>query len=175
MDASGKAFYTRSLRRLTPELQWDKKVFDEIVIPQLETSVNKDNVEEEHIGNTIIHEFFTKTRLNEKRSAHRLYNNNKEQRQLPPDLDNADLQPTEHPEQPEDILPPPGLEQPPPVDTYIHPTPKAMAKPDAYKPTHRLTSNPLQSWDSSTIPWTLRSSPWRKMRTRLRRGTWRQS
>eukprot|EP00971_Amphidinium_carterae_P350569 6491626-Amphidinium_carterae.1 len=26
MDESGKAFYTRSLTRLTPELQWDKKI-----------------------------------------------------------------------------------------------------------------------------------------------------
>eukprot|EP00971_Amphidinium_carterae_P103272 2044043-Amphidinium_carterae.3 len=74
MDASGKAFYTRSLTRLTPELQWDKKVFDKMVIPQLDTSTNEDSVEEEHIGTTIIDEFFTKTRLNEKQSAHRLYN-----------------------------------------------------------------------------------------------------
>eukprot|EP00971_Amphidinium_carterae_P302762 6015951-Amphidinium_carterae.1 len=84
MGESGKAFYTRSLTRLTPELQWDKRVFDKIVIPQLDISMNEDYVEEEYIGKTIIDEFFTKTRLNEKQSAHRLYNNNKEQRQLPP-------------------------------------------------------------------------------------------
>eukprot|EP00971_Amphidinium_carterae_P140956 2792928-Amphidinium_carterae.2 len=105
----------------------------------MDTSMNEDYVEEEHSGKTIINEFFTKTRLNEKQSAHRLYNNNKEQRQVPLDLDNADLQAAEHPEQPDDILPPPGLEQPRPFDTYIHPTLKAMAKPEAYKPTHRLT------------------------------------
>eukprot|EP00971_Amphidinium_carterae_P162079 3212954-Amphidinium_carterae.5 len=101
MDESGKAFYTRSLTRLTLELQWDKKMSS----------------------------FFTKTRLNEKQSAHRLYNNNKEQRQLPPDLDNADLPSAEQPEHPEDILPPPSLDQPPPTDTYIHPTPNAMQPP----------------------------------------------
>eukprot|EP00971_Amphidinium_carterae_P292776 5812538-Amphidinium_carterae.2 len=66
MDESGKVFHTWSLTRLTPELERDRKVFDKIVIPQLDTSMNKDYVEEEHIGKTIIDEFFTKTRLNEK-------------------------------------------------------------------------------------------------------------
>eukprot|EP00971_Amphidinium_carterae_P000883 17174-Amphidinium_carterae.4 len=39
MDESGKAFYTQTLTRLTPELQWDKKVYDKINIPQLDTSI----------------------------------------------------------------------------------------------------------------------------------------
>eukprot|EP00971_Amphidinium_carterae_P163980 3251173-Amphidinium_carterae.1 len=43
-------------------------------------------VEEEHIGKDIM-EFFTKTRLTEKQPGHRLWVNNKETRQTPPDLD----------------------------------------------------------------------------------------
>eukprot|EP00971_Amphidinium_carterae_P311461 6190398-Amphidinium_carterae.2 len=38
-DNSKKVFYTRSLTRLTPELQWDKKLFDNINIPQMDTSL----------------------------------------------------------------------------------------------------------------------------------------
>eukprot|EP00971_Amphidinium_carterae_P289051 5739267-Amphidinium_carterae.1 len=121
MDESRKAFYTRRLTRLTPELQWDKQVYDKLVIPQMYSSMNEDYAEEEHIGKRIIDEFFNKTRLNVKQSAHRLYNNsnninnniiNKEQRQVPPNLDNAELPSTEHPEHPEDSLPSPSLEQP---------------------------------------------------------------
>eukprot|EP00971_Amphidinium_carterae_P200256 3974317-Amphidinium_carterae.1 len=116
---------------------------------------------EEHIGKAIMQEFFTKTQLTEKQPGYRLWVNNKETRQTPPDLDN--LQPdtvvdltvkeeiavdnaTLH------IPPPPGLEQPIPhpeelpqetipelpvqapnvVDT-------ATSQPiEAYKPTHRL-------------------------------------
>eukprot|EP00971_Amphidinium_carterae_P214102 4248914-Amphidinium_carterae.4 len=69
-DNLGKVFYTRSLTRLTPELQWDKKVFDKINIPQLDTSMNADYVEEDHTGKTIIDEFFAKRRLNKKQSGH---------------------------------------------------------------------------------------------------------
>eukprot|EP00971_Amphidinium_carterae_P270870 5375259-Amphidinium_carterae.1 len=68
MHKSGKAFYTWSLTRLTPELQWGKKVHDKIIITQMDTSMNEDYMEEEHIGKTIIDELFTKTRLNEKQS-----------------------------------------------------------------------------------------------------------
>eukprot|EP00971_Amphidinium_carterae_P198156 3932714-Amphidinium_carterae.1 len=134
MDESGKAFYTQSLTRLTPELQWDKKVFDKIVTPQMDTSMNEDYVEEEHIGKTITDEIFTGTKLNEKQSAHRLYYNNKEQRQLPQDLDNADLHSTEHPEHPEDIT-------------------------------------TTRTWTTSTNRHLHTYSPWRTMRTRLRRRT----
>eukprot|EP00971_Amphidinium_carterae_P298399 5929025-Amphidinium_carterae.1 len=49
-------------------------------------------------------------------------------------LSNQNIQKTE------DTLPPPGLEQPPSIDTYIHPAPKAMAKPDAFKPSDCLTT-----------------------------------
>eukprot|EP00971_Amphidinium_carterae_P350728 6491711-Amphidinium_carterae.2 len=84
-DNAGKVFYTRSLTSLTPELQWDKKVFDKINIPQLDTSMNEDYVEEEHIGKTTIDEVFTKTGLNEKQSGHRLWNNSKEPRHQPPE------------------------------------------------------------------------------------------
>eukprot|EP00971_Amphidinium_carterae_P108450 2147478-Amphidinium_carterae.1 len=48
MDESGIAIYTRSLTRLTPELQWGKEVFDKITTPQMD-SMNEDYVEEEHI------------------------------------------------------------------------------------------------------------------------------
>eukprot|EP00971_Amphidinium_carterae_P050837 1001008-Amphidinium_carterae.2 len=143
MDNNGKVFYTCSLTRLTPELQWDKKVGDNIDIPQMETSMNEGYVEEEHIDKTIIEEFFTKTRLNQKQLGHRLWVNNKE-RHFPPDLDNADLPATDNPTT-TDIPPPPGLEPPQseqseqPAYPYVHPTPKAMAKRDTYKPTHRLT------------------------------------
>eukprot|EP00971_Amphidinium_carterae_P348942 6490753-Amphidinium_carterae.6 len=76
--------------------------------------MNEDYVEEKHIGKTIIDGFFTKTRLNEKQSAHRLYNNNNnnnnnnnynnnnEQRQVPLDLDKTALHADEHPTQAED-------------------------------------------------------------------------
>eukprot|EP00971_Amphidinium_carterae_P273397 5425955-Amphidinium_carterae.2 len=134
--------------------------------------MNEDYVEEEHIGKTIINEFLTKTRLNEKQSAHRLYysNNNKEdQRQVPPNLDNAHLHADEHPAQAEDILQPPGLEQPQPVDTYIHPT-ESNGKAGGLQ-----AYNLLQSLDSLTVSWRPRSSPWRTLRTRRRRTPWRQS
>eukprot|EP00971_Amphidinium_carterae_P160317 3178206-Amphidinium_carterae.1 len=68
-DNTGKVFYTCNLTRLTPELQWDKKVFDNIDIPRMDTSMNEDYVEEKHIGKTIIDKFFTMTRLNQKKSG----------------------------------------------------------------------------------------------------------
>eukprot|EP00971_Amphidinium_carterae_P119193 2361026-Amphidinium_carterae.1 len=77
-DNPEKPFYTRSLTRLPPELQWDKKIWDSIVFPQLDLTMNENYVEEEHIGKTIIQEFFTKTRLTEKQPGHRLWVNNKE-------------------------------------------------------------------------------------------------
>eukprot|EP00971_Amphidinium_carterae_P015026 296923-Amphidinium_carterae.3 len=63
-----------------------------------------------------------------------------------PHLDNADLPSTEQPDTTNDIPPPPGLEQPhleppeKPIDHYIDPTPNAMARPNNFKPTHKLTS-----------------------------------
>eukprot|EP00971_Amphidinium_carterae_P274853 5453888-Amphidinium_carterae.1 len=68
-----KPFYTRSLTRLPPELQWDKKIWDNIVFPQLDLTMNENYLEEEHIGKAIMQEFFTKTRLTEKQPGHRLW------------------------------------------------------------------------------------------------------
>eukprot|EP00971_Amphidinium_carterae_P276572 5488481-Amphidinium_carterae.1 len=48
-------------------------------------------MEEEHIGKAIMQEFFTKTL--DKQPVHRLWVNNKETRQAPPDLGNAQVQP----------------------------------------------------------------------------------
>eukprot|EP00971_Amphidinium_carterae_P235782 4679317-Amphidinium_carterae.4 len=108
--------------------------------------MNEDYVEEEHIGKTIIDELFTKTRLSQKQPGNRLWVNN-EERHLPPDLDNADLPSTDNADNAttNDISPPPALEltqskqSEQPTYTYVHPTSKAIAKPDTYKPTHRLT------------------------------------
>eukprot|EP00971_Amphidinium_carterae_P312912 6218539-Amphidinium_carterae.2 len=96
MDASGKAFYTQSLTRLTPELQWDKKVFDKIVIQSSDSFLqiltmlifNPQNIQN-----------------NQKTFYHHQDLNNHHQS----------------------------------TPTYVQHQ-KTMAKPDAYKPTHRLTS-----------------------------------
>eukprot|EP00971_Amphidinium_carterae_P215490 4277293-Amphidinium_carterae.1 len=40
--------------------QWDKKIFDAIDIPQLDTTINADYTEEDDIGKAIIEQFFTK-------------------------------------------------------------------------------------------------------------------
>eukprot|EP00971_Amphidinium_carterae_P169231 3352680-Amphidinium_carterae.1 len=86
----------------------------------MDTLMNEDYIEEEHNGKHIIIDFFTKTRLNDKQPGHRLWINNKN-RQNPPDLDNADLPSIDNTTKPDNIQPPPA------------------AKPDAYKPTQRLT------------------------------------
>eukprot|EP00971_Amphidinium_carterae_P237831 4721670-Amphidinium_carterae.1 len=44
-------------------------------------------VEDEAIGKDIINEFFTKQRMTSKQPGHRLWVNNKETRDTPPDLD----------------------------------------------------------------------------------------
>eukprot|EP00971_Amphidinium_carterae_P182865 3628924-Amphidinium_carterae.1 len=54
--------------------------------------MNDNYVEEEHIGKEIMQEFFTKMRLTDIQPGHRLWVNNKETRQSPPNLDN--LQPS---------------------------------------------------------------------------------
>eukprot|EP00971_Amphidinium_carterae_P050983 1003818-Amphidinium_carterae.1 len=48
--------------------------------------MSENYAEEEHIGKAIMQEFFTKTRLTEKQPGHRLWVNDKETRQTPPDL-----------------------------------------------------------------------------------------
>eukprot|EP00971_Amphidinium_carterae_P249536 4953070-Amphidinium_carterae.2 len=53
--------------------------------------MSENYAEEGHIGKAVMQEFFTKTRLTEKQPGHRLWVNNKETRQTPPDLDS--LQP----------------------------------------------------------------------------------
>eukprot|EP00971_Amphidinium_carterae_P091955 1820630-Amphidinium_carterae.1 len=106
-------------------------------------------------------EFFTKTRLTDQRPGHRLWVNNKETRQAPPDLDNVQTQPddvVDNPDkevtidtQPVHIPPPPDLEQPLPQPEPVLPdtipevpvqVPDAAPAADTapYKPTHRLTS-----------------------------------
>eukprot|EP00971_Amphidinium_carterae_P315869 6278981-Amphidinium_carterae.1 len=109
--------------------------------------------EEEHIGKSIMQEFFTKTRLTEKQPAHRLWVNNKETRQTPPDLENlqpdkiVDLTSKEEitvDTDPVHIPPPPGLVQ----QETVPELPVQGGEPimdldadkttEAYKPTHRL-------------------------------------
>eukprot|EP00971_Amphidinium_carterae_P141647 2806402-Amphidinium_carterae.2 len=94
----------------------------------MDTTMNEDYIEEEHIGKHIIGEFFTRTWLNLKHYGHRVWVN-KQDRHLPPDLDNADLQAADNTTEPDKIQPPPGLDpaqpaQPPPTYTYIYPTQK---------------------------------------------------
>eukprot|EP00971_Amphidinium_carterae_P049971 984923-Amphidinium_carterae.1 len=91
--------------------------------------MNAEYVEEEHIGKTIIDEFFTKTRLNVRQSGHRLWINSKGSATTPR-FDNADLHSTDQPDiATNDIPPPPGLEQPQleqperQIDNNVHPTP----------------------------------------------------
>eukprot|EP00971_Amphidinium_carterae_P207422 4115431-Amphidinium_carterae.1 len=111
-------------------------------------------------------EFFTRTRLTEKQPGHRLWVNNKETRQTPPDLDNlqpdtiVDLTVKEEITMDNDpiqsgirnplpLLPPLGLEQPIPHPQEMHqetmadmPTSRDTADKVAdsapYKPTHRM-------------------------------------
>eukprot|EP00971_Amphidinium_carterae_P083347 1649624-Amphidinium_carterae.3 len=98
--------------------------------------MNKNYAEEEHIGKAIIDQYFTRTRLTQKQSGHRLWINKEVQQ--PPDLEQSEVQQEEQSTQEQDtIQPPPGLEQPA-TYTYIHRTPKAMAR-ESYKPQHRLT------------------------------------
>eukprot|EP00971_Amphidinium_carterae_P034813 685334-Amphidinium_carterae.2 len=102
-------------------------------------------------------EFFTKTRLTDKQPGHRLWVNNKERRQAPPDLDNVQAQPddvVDNPDrevtvdtQPVHIPPPPGLEQPLPQpetalpDTIPEvPVQVPNAAPAAAQPTQLHTS-----------------------------------
>eukprot|EP00971_Amphidinium_carterae_P323610 6430880-Amphidinium_carterae.2 len=129
----------------------------------MDLTTSENYLEEEHIGKAIMQEFFTKTRLTEKQPGHRLWVNNKETRQTPPDLDNL------HPDKivdlttkeeitvdivPVHIPPPPGLEQtiPHPEEMVVDTMPElpvsggepivdidADKMTEAYKPTHRLT------------------------------------
>eukprot|EP00971_Amphidinium_carterae_P154767 3068574-Amphidinium_carterae.6 len=118
---------------MTPEQQWDKKIFENIDIPQMDTTMNAHYTEGEDIGKAIIEEFFQKTRLTQKQPGHRLWINNKEVQQ-PPDLDNAGGEQQEEQQtlQQDTIQPPPGLDLP--EHNYIHPTPKSQGRPDNYKP-----------------------------------------
>eukprot|EP00971_Amphidinium_carterae_P278717 5533075-Amphidinium_carterae.1 len=97
----------------------------------LDTTMKPDYSEEAVIGKSIIDQYFTKVRLNEKQAGHNLWANKKEAHN-PPDLYNGGQQeqlnePLQPPsEDVEPIQPPPGLEQP---SQFVHPTSKAMAKP----------------------------------------------
>eukprot|EP00971_Amphidinium_carterae_P222326 4412796-Amphidinium_carterae.1 len=129
--------------------------------------MSENYAEEEHIGKSIMQEFFTKTRLTEKQPGHRLWVNNKETQQTPSDLDNfqpdkiVDLTAKEEivvDSDPIHIPPPPGLEQPMPqlpmTNNLAQAEPQTIPEmptsrdiPDKvedaeaapYKPTHRLT------------------------------------
>eukprot|EP00971_Amphidinium_carterae_P089885 1779508-Amphidinium_carterae.4 len=104
--------------------------------------MSKDYTKKEDIGKAITDKYFTKTRLTQKQSGHPFWISNKEVQQ-PLDLEHAGEQQEEQSTlKPNTVDPPPGLEQPA-TYTYIHPTPKAMAKQDNYKPPHRLTSKEL--------------------------------
>eukprot|EP00971_Amphidinium_carterae_P322192 6404172-Amphidinium_carterae.1 len=119
--------------------QWDKTVFENIHIAHMDTTMNKDYTEEEHIGKGITDQYFTKTRLTQNQSGQTLWINNKEVQQ-PPDLDQPQLQQEESSTAKQDTTqPPPSLEQPA-AYTYILATPNAMAKQESHKPPHRLTS-----------------------------------
>eukprot|EP00971_Amphidinium_carterae_P350661 6491675-Amphidinium_carterae.2 len=116
-----KVFYTRSVTRMKTEQPWNKKIFDAIDIPQLDTTMNADYTEEDDIGKAIIEQFFTKTRLTTKQPSHRLMVNNKEIQQ-PPDLDKQEQQQDEYITTigAETIQPPPGLDIA--QHTYVQPT-----------------------------------------------------
>eukprot|EP00971_Amphidinium_carterae_P206994 4106867-Amphidinium_carterae.1 len=58
----GKIFYTRR----GPEFDKDDNRATSIDIPQMDTTMDADYIEEDHIGNAIIEQFFTKTRLTQK-------------------------------------------------------------------------------------------------------------
>eukprot|EP00971_Amphidinium_carterae_P211780 4202414-Amphidinium_carterae.3 len=59
-DNNGKIFHTRSLTRMTTDGQWDKRGFENIEMPQMDTPMNKDYTEED-IGKAIIDQYFTET------------------------------------------------------------------------------------------------------------------
>eukprot|EP00971_Amphidinium_carterae_P280527 5568905-Amphidinium_carterae.1 len=108
-------------------------------------------------------EFFTKTRLTGKQPGHRLWVNNKETRQTPPDLDKVqpdkivDLTAKEEISMdidPIHIPPPPGLDNPIPHPEEMAPIPELPVQggepildnpvdtartTESYKLTHRLT------------------------------------
>eukprot|EP00971_Amphidinium_carterae_P277290 5503222-Amphidinium_carterae.2 len=66
-DNNRTVLYTKRLTRMTTNRQWDKTVFENIQIPQMDTTMNKDYTEEEEeeedIGKAIIDQYFTKARL----------------------------------------------------------------------------------------------------------------
>eukprot|EP00971_Amphidinium_carterae_P011701 230249-Amphidinium_carterae.2 len=108
---------------MTTDRQWDKSVFENIEIPQMDTAMNKDYTKEQDIGKAIIDLYFIKTRHMQVQSGHQLWiNNNKEK-------NNSHLSKTRFK---------PSSEQQA-TYTYIHPTANAMARQDNYKPPHRLT------------------------------------
>eukprot|EP00971_Amphidinium_carterae_P041561 816197-Amphidinium_carterae.1 len=136
-ENNDKIVYTQSLTRMTPKQHWNREVFESIDVPQMDTTMNADYTEEDNIGKAIIEQFFTKTRLTQKQpGTFRLWVNNKDVQQ-PPDLENAGPLQDEHITTEQDAIQlQPGLD--PVVLNYVHPTPKPMAKPDNYKPSHRL-------------------------------------
>eukprot|EP00971_Amphidinium_carterae_P240687 4778125-Amphidinium_carterae.1 len=78
-----------------------------------------------------------------------------QQRQQPPDLEHPGEQQQEQSTlEPHTIQPPPGLEQPA-AFTYIHPTPKSLARQDNYRPPHRLTGK-------QPPPIVIQVQPWRQ-------------
>eukprot|EP00971_Amphidinium_carterae_P228284 4528161-Amphidinium_carterae.3 len=109
-------------------------------------------------------------RLTPNQPEHRLWVNSKEVQQ-PPDLDGK--QQEEHiTANPDTIQPPPGLD--PPAHNYVHPTPKAMARPDNYKPPHRLTGKQAPPVVAQLeTSWTRRRSHRRTTRTKKKNNEWR--
>eukprot|EP00971_Amphidinium_carterae_P263290 5223919-Amphidinium_carterae.3 len=97
--------------------------------------------------NAIIDQLFTKVKLNEKQDGHRLSVNNKAMNEPPvtqPPEDNEHRVTVRVPVEAMNMsnqtntLPlPPGLDIHTPR-LYVHPTSKAMARPNAHKPTHQL-------------------------------------
>eukprot|EP00971_Amphidinium_carterae_P234877 4660747-Amphidinium_carterae.3 len=120
---------------MTADRQWSREVFNEITIPAMDTTMSTDYLEEEVIGKSIIEQYFTETRLNEKQPAHKPWVNKKSVQQ-PLDMATEDGKAplnVSHAVE-EDALriqPLPGLDIP---QQYVHPTSKAMAKPNPYKP-----------------------------------------
>eukprot|EP00971_Amphidinium_carterae_P350539 6491609-Amphidinium_carterae.2 len=102
----GKIFHTRS--------------FENIDIPQMDSTMNADYKGGEDIGKAIIEQFVTKASLTQSQSGHHFWINNKEVQQ-PPDLDNTSAQqPEDHTIEQDTLQPPFSLEFP--EHTYVHPS-----------------------------------------------------
>eukprot|EP00971_Amphidinium_carterae_P309304 6146615-Amphidinium_carterae.2 len=122
---------------MTPDQQWSRELFNATEVPMMDTTMKPDYSEEAVIGRAIIDQYFSKVRLNTKQPGHTLTREETAPERVlvsegSPEKEGQNDAP------PESVLCPGEVQPPPRLDVYVRPTSKALAKPAAYRPTHRL-------------------------------------